>query len=309
MLHPKTTSLLLLVVICGACSSATAQTLSQVVASFYPVALGTSGNQESCYDVATTNPDGSPALVAAGYSNGVQGAVLLLQSTALGQFSMASQVSGFDFPGTACSALAVDLDGDGVNEVVISFYSPRGNTMDWVFRVTGTTLTNLSPVTSSAGVTTTTLMDIGIIDIFHDGTLQIEDTGEYPPPADGSLPTSSNSLYSVGANGLVPMGDVYFLWEFDRENGPPQMEQRSFTIPASVTQQPKTLRITNGSYDGTHRVSSAQIWVNGVPVALPSAFNQTVEFLSIPLGTLPSQNIITVQLASAPGSKIIVTVQ
>jgi len=62
--------------------------------------------------------------------------------------------------------------------------------------------------------------------------------------------------------------------------------------------------IVNGDKDGSGRVSSAFIAVNGTTMVYPSQFNQQVESFSVPLRGLQPENTITVQLDGKPGAHI-----
>jgi len=66
--------------------------------------------------------------------------------------------------------------------------------------------------------------------------------------------------------------------------------------------------VTNGDADGKHRVSSASIVLNGVPVFRPKDFNQNVSQVIRPVA-LADENEISVELASKPGSYVLVEVR
>jgi len=63
------------------------------------------------------------------------------------------------------------------------------------------------------------------------------------------------------------------------------------------------LNIQNGS-DKKTRVSSAEIWIDGVLVAGPSDFSKNVSFITKPLSGVTPESILEVKLKSAPGSFI-----
>ena len=182
--------------------------LSTTVAAFYPTSLDTKVNgrfvsRTICFAVVAETVDGLPRIVVAGYSNGVAGAVRSLVADSQEQFAVSSDVSGFSFAGNACRARALDFDGDGAKEVLLSFRTPRGNTIDWVFRVVGDQLVNVSPTVSVGSATFSSLMDVGIVDLHHDGTLQILDTAGYPPAVDGSPRKDADTLYRFQGGALA----------------------------------------------------------------------------------------------------------
>ncbi|MGH9871912.1 MAG: PKD domain-containing protein, partial [Pyrinomonadaceae bacterium] len=93
---------------------------------------------------------------------------------------------------------------------------------------------------------------------------------------------------------------------FDRTTGPPNQYLEQFSLPAGAI-SPYKLHIQNGSLDGTNRVSSATIKLNGVVILSPSDLNQNVGVVDRTV-TLDSTNTLAVTLASDPGSYLIVDI-
>jgi uncharacterized protein YjdB len=77
-------------------------------------------------------------------------------------------------------------------------------------------------------------------------------------------------------------------------------------LPAGTT-APYTIHIVNGQADGTKRISSATIKLNGVQVAGPSDFGQNVAVIDRPVA-LHTNNTLEVRLTSAPGSFLTISV-
>jgi hypothetical protein len=100
-------------------------------------------------------------------------------------------------------------------------------------------------------------------------------------------------------------GDTVFGPQtYERSNGAPQTFTATFERCGTG---PCRLIIVNGNADGTDRVSSATIALNGTQVVGPSDFNPKVD--KIVKTIFPSdENTLTIQLASKPGSFITVTV-
>ncbi|HEY0764376.1 MAG TPA: PKD domain-containing protein [Pyrinomonadaceae bacterium] len=93
---------------------------------------------------------------------------------------------------------------------------------------------------------------------------------------------------------------------FDRTTGQPNQYVEQFSLPAGTT-SPYTLHIQNGSLDGSYRVSSATIKVNGVSILTQSDLNQNVASLDRTI-TLNAQNQLDISLASDPGSYLIINI-
>src|SRR6185369_13603964 len=92
---------------------------------------------------------------------------------------------------------------------------------------------------------------------------------------------------------------------FDRTSGLPNQYVEQFSLPPGTT-SPYTIHIQNGSLDGTNRVSSATVKLNGVDVLLTqNELNQNVPSLDRTV-TLNAQNQLNVSLTSDPGSYLII---
>ena len=96
--------------------------------------------------------------------------------------------------------------------------------------------------------------------------------------------------------GVLLWGPVTFL----RERAKPKTEQVSFALDDATG--PFVLRLTNGTSEGTRRVSSAVIKLNGQEIFRPSEFNQKVEELRRQVILLSGENLLEVNLRSAPGA-------
>jgi len=93
---------------------------------------------------------------------------------------------------------------------------------------------------------------------------------------------------------------------FDRTTGPPNQYLEQFSLPANAA-SPYTLHIQNGNTDGTNRVSSATVKLNGVVILSPNDLNQNVAGVDRTV-TLVSANALEVSLASVPGSYLIIDI-
>ncbi len=91
-----------------------------------------------------------------------------------------------------------------------------------------------------------------------------------------------------------------------REKGIPQTDSIPFTV--SDATGPFFLRIINGTDDGTHRVSSAVIRLNGQDILRPSELNQQVSGLNRQIVLLQGENLLDVRLRSVPGSSITIEI-
>jgi len=93
---------------------------------------------------------------------------------------------------------------------------------------------------------------------------------------------------------------------YNRTTGKPNTYQDHFTLPQAAT-SPFILNVVNGAPNGSNRVSSGTIKINGTTIIKQSDFNQQVDTIRRTI-SLKSSNTIEVQLASAPNSYITITI-
>jgi hypothetical protein len=103
-------------------------------------------------------------------------------------------------------------------------------------------------------------------------------------------------------NGLTVFGPR----RFDRTTGAPNQYLEQFALPASVT-SPYTLHIQNGEPDGSKRVSSATVKLNGVDVLAPNDLNQNIAGVDRTI-VLATNNQLDIRLESVPGSYLIINI-
>ncbi|MBP8116176.1 MAG: IPT/TIG domain-containing protein [Nitrospira sp.] len=93
--------------------------------------------------------------------------------------------------------------------------------------------------------------------------------------------------------------------QYTRTAGPPNQFTATFALSAGTT-APYTIHIVNGNADGTKRISSATIKVNGLQVAGPGDFGQNVAVIDRTVSLQPT-NTLEIRLTSAPGSLLTIS--
>src|SRR5215813_6350032 len=94
--------------------------------------------------------------------------------------------------------------------------------------------------------------------------------------------------------------NVYGPQRFTRLTGQPVNTVQTFSLPADAI-APFSVFIENGTREGSNRVSSATIKLNGTDLFTPSDFNQNVSSLTKSV-SLTATNTLEVKLTSAAGS-------
>src|SRR6266487_826097 len=90
-----------------------------------------------------------------------------------------------------------------------------------------------------------------------------------------------------------------------RTSGPPQTFTETFSRCGTA---PFQIVLVNGNADGTKRISSAFVYLNGVQIFSPADLNQQVARIARSV-VLRDQNQLTIKLASNPGSFVIIDVE
>jgi len=290
----------------------------EIVDQFYPVRLAstqdypwwTPDDRLSSFVVVEQFPDGNPKTIVAGYTNSVDGAVLVIQAQLDGEYNVVSEPTGLDLGGVGVTVEPLVIDQSGLPTVEVSFSSFRANTGDWIFRWDGSKLVNLTPTKSDEDGTKYTLLVLATyVDLDHDGLLEAISQHNYPPPVvdTGELPDAEASVYKLTPNGYVLDRPLLSFNEFFRKTSAPVTETYEFSLLKNSV-GPYVLKITNGERDGSNRLSSGQIVLNGVVVVTANMLNQGAEFLSVPVSLQP-HNTLLVTLAAKPKGHIAIVVE
>ncbi|MEQ1922235.1 MAG: discoidin domain-containing protein [Pyrinomonadaceae bacterium] len=112
---------------------------------------------------------------------------------------------------------------------------------------------------------------------------------------------------SVSETSLAESITAFGSKRLHRTNGAPNNYVETFSMPPNCANGTYTLKILNGESNGTNRISSAVIKLNGTEVFLQSEFNQNVYTLEKSV-TLLAQNTLEIRLASTPGSYLSIKV-
>jgi RHS repeat-associated protein len=113
------------------------------------------------------------------------------------------------------------------------------------------------------------------------------------------------AFFATSSPALATEEAIFGPAQFTRTAGPPNQFSAEIALPPTLV-APFRLHVQNGSPDGTHRISSATITLNGAQVAGPSDFNQQVAAFDRTVALQPN-NTLQVRLTSAPGSFLLLT--
>jgi hypothetical protein len=297
----------------------TTQEPEQVVEQFFPQRLikeseedfqkgGPAPFRTSESVIADLNGDGSTFIVAA-YSNGFAGVIRVLKKEN-STFGLVDEPNlrkmGGDFP----TIKLLDLDNDGRPEVIASFSSARGPTEDWVFKWDGTKLNLIGPTEVDAfGFIDSLLSDAGFFDVDGDGIIEIlNPTGSGPvaPDETENIGKGDLEVYTFDGQKYKLSKSLEFIASFVRQTGAPFVDKAYFEIknPGAGF----LLTVVNGATDGSNKVSSGTIKLNGVVVLSSNDLNQQVRKV-VRQVTVLANNVLEVELAGKATGQILVTVE
>lgn len=268
-------------------------------------------------------PDGTPDLVAAAYSVNRAEVAMLAYKDGVARIMDAVTDRHLWLAGGVCDASVIDLadpaksDSPLARTVEITF-----DGQDWFFAWDGKNLASITAPYYEWGpkdVPNSAMADTNVVDVDHSGPMQIvgnDGDGNKFPQADGISSTGTEILFRFNGKIYAPAETLLFLDEYK-----PQPSNWDASMDGSWADLTKgyidmhhapapsyQLRIVNGDRDGSNRVTSAKIEINGQLVLSPTDVNQEVETLTETI-QLQKQNEITVAVTGPPKSHLYVTVQ
>jgi hypothetical protein len=102
---------------------------------------------------------------------------------------------------------------------------------------------------------------------------------------------------------------LLYAGHFVRESSHGDTRTEAYSLPQDAS-GPYVLRVTNGATDGSRRMKSARILLNGTEVVSRKQVNSKTEFLWVPVSRLMrEQNVLTVIVEGKPGSEMYVTLE
>ncbi|HSY50656.1 MAG TPA: hypothetical protein VLC46_17760 [Thermoanaerobaculia bacterium] len=287
--------------------SAPAATVQNVVARFFPAALTLDSqnnsvpgeDRHSAFVVGDLNHDGSQYICAV-YWNNDSGAISVLSPA--GDGSVVASILPRYMGGVEGEVELLDLDHDGRPEIVVTISRSRGLPGTWIFKWTGTALRLIGPIHRGGDAYDSDLADATFLDVDGDGTVALVDHHVGGRICDDCDDYEQFSLFRMQNGDLKLSGRLDSFLQFTRGTGAPTARTATFTVAVNPSAA-RQLIVVNGERDGSARVSSAQIVLNGQPVVGPSNFNQKVGVIHLPVA-LSENNTLTVTLDGKPGGTV-----
>lgn len=313
--------------------------LSQVVDAAFPqslrfVSAAPSGEgspvqpYHTCATMFSRMPDGTPNLVAAGYSGDGAEIAMLRYKSGAAQIIDAVTDQQFWLTDGGCQIEMVNLAAPGqpdsplANTIKTSFEGP-----DWFLIWDGEKLRSITALESEASQArhkrppNSAMYLTGIVDIDHRGAMQIigknGDADKFPQD-DGISSTGTLALFRFNGSTYASAETMLECEEYE-PNLPKTKDEQSeynsdlppWTEQIDMHQKPAPsyqLEIVNGDRDGSNRVTSAKVEINGAVIVSSTEVNQSVETLTWSI-QLQKENTIKVTVDGPAKSHVYVTVE
>jgi hypothetical protein len=285
----------------------------------------------SCASVFRTMQNGTPDLIAAGYSGHGSEVAMLAYQQGEAHIINASPILEKGLMDEGCEINIVNLADPKepnwplANAIDVSF---SGGPV-WFLTWGGNELQNITALVPGSGLPAYNIpprsaMSSGdIVDIDHSGPMQIVgsngDGDTFPQEEDGISATGTLTLFRFNGTTYAPAKRNLLECEEYEPNLPKTPDEQTFykgdigpwmsyidmhTPPAPGYQ----LKIINGDRDGSNRVTSAKVDINGVTIISPTEVDQSVETLTRTI-QLQKQNKIKVTVDGPAKSHVYVTVE
>ena len=256
--------------------------------------------KRECFAVRDVDAQGGPVRIVAGYTDFSTAVVRVLTRTAPGRFRVTYETPREPrLDGTGCDITLLDFDGDGQRDVFVELALGR-HSAGLVFRWKRNGLENVSP---------SDLLNPFIVDIRHDGTLQVVAQGSDDRDRKEDEKRSAPSWLYRFADGRYVFDEPVLLVT-QVSVGDPEILTHLSLILAEDLSGPYVLRIVNGDAQKRRRVTGATVKLNGVVIAGGTQINERVEFLDVPLGSfLPIENKLDVEVQGPAGGFITIVVK
>jgi hypothetical protein len=260
-----------------------------------------SSPSRACATVFRQKDDGSPDLIAAVYNGKGSEVAMLAHEQGAARIIDAVNDQQLDLGGEFCSIEIINLADPAdsssplAKTIAASFSTNASDSEDYYFVWNGNKLVNIAALDHEPGLVAhrTKMAGSYAVDIDHSGPVQIvgsnSDSDKFPLD-DGISASGTHTLFRYNGKVYAPVKTLIAIQEFE-PNLPKthdELAEYKFGAPQWViaigmhqTPAPRyQMKIINGDRDGSNRVSSAKVEVDGVTIVRPAEVNQGVETLT-----------------------------
>ena len=267
-------------------------------------------HSRTCAAVFSRKDDGSPDLIAAIYDGDRTEVAMLAYGQGKARTIDAVDDRQVNLGGEFCSIQIINLadPADSTSplaKTVVASFDTNLRASDYYFVWRGKKLINIAALDNGSW---------DVVDIDHSGPMQIEGfngDGDRFPQDDGIMADPTYTLFRYNGTTYAPA--KILLSDCEADPQPANWDEKfsgpwknnigcgvdMHKTPALACQ----LIIVNGDRDGSNRVTSAKVEINGVTIVSPAEVNQDVESLTRTI-RLRKQNQITTVVDGPPKSHV-----
>jgi hypothetical protein len=237
---------------------------------------------------------GVTSYLAVAYSNGLAGSLAIIRGTTPTDAVLLAESTDRGMGGNGSPVLdAVDIDNDGVPEVVVQFARAT-----WIYRYGGGRLILFCPSRESPLGLTSNLGWAAFADLDGDGVLEILEAGSSAVDPYRAYRLGESGAFAVAPERVLLADRVELLEE------PPAVAEQSFSAGQGSAY---VLRVVNGDQRGGARVSGATIRLNGVVIVAPDAFKDRPRTLVSDV-VLLERNTLSIELDGPQPSQLSIVI-
>jgi hypothetical protein len=266
-------------------------------------------HSRTCATVFSRKDDGSPDLIAAIYDGDRTEVAMLAYEKGAARMIDAVDDRQFNLGGEFCSIQIINLadpadSSSPLAKTVVASFDTNLSESDYYFVWNGEKLVNVAALNNGSHA---------VVDIDHRGPMQIEGfngDGDRFPQDDGIMANPTYTLFRYNGTTYAPA--EVLLSDCEVDSRPVNWNEASsgrWTSIGCGVEMHKTpalayqLIIVNGDRDGSNRVTSAKVEINGVTVVSPTEVNQGMESLTRTI-RLRKENQITTVVDGPPKSHL-----
>jgi len=279
----------------------------------------------TCAAVFSQKADGTPEFVVASYKGDDAEVAMLAYEPGATHIINAVTDREFFFGGDYCDVSIINLaDPAHPSSLLAKTVALSYNGQDWYFVWGGEKLQNITALyqdSPALSAPNSAMSDSYVVDVDHAGPKQIighNSDGDRFPQEDGILAAPTLTLFRYKGNSYAAGKTLLYLEDYepnlpkspeDLANYKSDMGRWAGSIDMHGTPAPSyQLKIVNGDRDGSNRVTSTKVEINGVTIISPTEVSKEVETLTRTI-QLRKENKIKVTVDGPAKSHIYVIVE
>jgi hypothetical protein len=252
----------------------------------------------SAHERADLDGSGTKNYLVVVYGNGILGRVRVLREN--GDSMEVADETNFRFMrGFLPTLRLVDIDGDGIPEIIATF-NAMGGEGTWPFRWTHGKLALICPAGKPAADQLAPFNHLEFEDVDGDGHLEIIHSPLSADPRPEVLKLSDDGLSTKKAGRIVASR------RFAKETDEAESDYLTFRAAAGAQ---LVLTVVNGDVHDQRRAVKGELLLNGTPLLLRSGINEGTKTFQVPIvaGDF-TKNVLELQFEGAAAAEVTLSI-